>query len=342
MSPEERRKREALQKQIIAAVQSSKGLTDLPTDIRRQADTPWFQSVLNFSPARVLKDVRQPLLILHAGLDHEVEPADADRLAQIAQKESDSPSVELLIVKGVNHLIVPAVTGEVEGYGALTDRNVSADVVSANNSLADADVRRNQMTPPRTAIVGTGRVAQAFGRLLADAGIAARCGRRSNNRPCAPRRGVHRARRQGRCSSATFQRLRPRSHRCRRRRHHGGGGGAGGKRDARRRCTPPPAHSPQSLSALAARGVACGVVHPLQTIADPDRGISALRGASFGISGDAAAVEWAGQLVTAAGGNATPDPRERICVLPRRCRDGQQCGYRSRRCRRGFVCRGGY
>ena len=28
------------------------------------------------------------------------------------------------------------------------------------------------MTPARTAIVGTGRVAQAFGRLLADAGSA--------------------------------------------------------------------------------------------------------------------------------------------------------------------------
>ena len=130
LSPEERRKREALQKQIIASVQSSKGLTDLPPDIRRQADTPWFQSVLNFSPARVLKDVRQPILILHGGIDHEVLPAEADRLAQIAQKESDSPSVELLIVKGVNHLIVPAVTGEVKEYGALTDRNVSADVVS--------------------------------------------------------------------------------------------------------------------------------------------------------------------------------------------------------------------
>lgn len=130
LSPEERRKREALQKQIIAAVQSNKGLTDLPPDIRRQADTVWFQSVLNFSPARVLKDVRQPLLILHGGVDHEVPPADADRLAQIAQKESDSPSVELLIVKGVNHLIVPAVTGEVKEYGALTDRTVSADVVS--------------------------------------------------------------------------------------------------------------------------------------------------------------------------------------------------------------------
>ena len=130
LPPQERAKREALQKQIIAAVQSERGLTDLPREIRDQADTPWFQSVLNFSPARVLKDVRQPLLIAHAGLDHEVPVADAERLAQLAQKESDSPSVELVIIKGVNHLLVPAVTGEIREYGALPDRNLSADVSS--------------------------------------------------------------------------------------------------------------------------------------------------------------------------------------------------------------------
>ena len=112
-------------------MQSEKGLTDLPPDVRRAADTPWFQSVLNFTPAKVLKDVRQPILIVHAALDHEVPVADADRLAAIAQKESDSKSVELLIIKGVNHLLVPAVTGEVAEYGELTNRNVSTDVVSA-------------------------------------------------------------------------------------------------------------------------------------------------------------------------------------------------------------------
>jgi pimeloyl-ACP methyl ester carboxylesterase len=131
LTPAERSKREALQKQIIAAVQSSKGLADLPPDIRKQADTPWFQSILNFVPAKVLKDVRQPLLIAHGGLDHEVLPADADRLADIARKESDSKSVELVIVKGVNHLMTPAITGEVKEYGSLPDRNVSADVSSA-------------------------------------------------------------------------------------------------------------------------------------------------------------------------------------------------------------------
>jgi pimeloyl-ACP methyl ester carboxylesterase len=131
LTPAERSKREALQKQIIAAVQSSRGLTDLPPDVRKQADTPWFQSILNFVPAKVLKDVRQPLLIAHGGLDHEVPPADADRLADIARKESDSKSVELVIVKGVNHLMTPAITGEVREYGALTDRNISADVSAA-------------------------------------------------------------------------------------------------------------------------------------------------------------------------------------------------------------------
>ena len=39
--------------------------------------------------------------------------------------------MELLIIKGVNHLLVPAVTGEVAEYGELTNRNVSTDVVSA-------------------------------------------------------------------------------------------------------------------------------------------------------------------------------------------------------------------
>ncbi len=126
--PEERARREALQKQIIAAVQSEKGLADLPRDVRAQADTPWFQSVLNFDPAKVLKEIRQPLLITHAALDHEVPVKDADHLAEIANKESDSKSIELVVIKGVNHLLVPAVTGEIREYGALPDRNLSADV----------------------------------------------------------------------------------------------------------------------------------------------------------------------------------------------------------------------
>ena len=64
------------------------------------------------------------------------------------------------------------------------------------------------------------------------------------------------------------------------------------------------AHGPMLLDALAVRGVSCGVLHPLQTIADAERGVAALRGASFGIGGADAAVEWAEEVVAAAGGVA--------------------------------------
>ena len=128
LSPEERARRVAMQKQINAAVQSGKGLADLPPDVRKQADTPWFQSLLTFNPAKVLSDIRQPLLIIHGAIDRQIPVEHADRLATIANKESDSQSVEVIIVKGVNHLLVPAVSGEVREYGALPDRNVSKDV----------------------------------------------------------------------------------------------------------------------------------------------------------------------------------------------------------------------
>jgi predicted short-subunit dehydrogenase-like oxidoreductase (DUF2520 family) len=159
------------------------------------------------------------------------------------------------------------------------------------------------MTAPRTAIVGTGRVAQALGRLLAEGGLTpvAVAGR--------TREHAHRAAAfiapgiapavisdvpaladhvliavADDAIAAVAEEL-----------------AANGMRGGIALHTSG-AHSPQSLNALAVHGVACGVLHPLQTAADPDRGVTALRGASFGIGGDPAAVEWAGQLVAAAGG----------------------------------------
>ena len=134
LAPEERARRVALQKQIQTAVLTGKGWEGIPPEMRKQADTPWFQSVLAFNPAKVIEDVRQPLLFVHGELDRQVPVAHADRLAALARTESDSKSVEVVIVKGVNHLLVPAFTGEVSEYGTLTDRNVSRDVSSAINA----------------------------------------------------------------------------------------------------------------------------------------------------------------------------------------------------------------
>jgi dipeptidyl aminopeptidase/acylaminoacyl peptidase len=125
---EERDKRIALQQQIHSAVLTGKGWETVPPQLRKEADTPWFQSLLAFDPAKVLEDVRQPMLFVHGALDRQVPVEHVERLSDLARKESKSKSVEVVVIRGVNHLLVPAVTGETDEYGTLTDRNVSKDV----------------------------------------------------------------------------------------------------------------------------------------------------------------------------------------------------------------------
>ena len=59
------------QKRIQDAVITGKGSWEtiaVPDNVRRQADTPYFQSVLTFDPDKVMKDVAQPVLILAGSL----------------------------------------------------------------------------------------------------------------------------------------------------------------------------------------------------------------------------------------------------------------------------------
>jgi len=131
LAPEERDKRIALQQQIHSAALTGKGWETVPPQLRKEADTPWFQSLLAFDPAKVLEDVRQPILFVHGGLDRQVPVEHVEKLSDLARKESKSKSVEVVVVRGVNHLLVPATTGEVSEYGTLPDRNVSKDVTMA-------------------------------------------------------------------------------------------------------------------------------------------------------------------------------------------------------------------
>ena len=125
----ERAAKVELQQKINAAVVSGSGWDGIPPDMRKQADTPWFQSLLTFQPARVIRDVRQPLLLVHGTLDQQVPVSHVERLSDLARKEGRSRSVEVVTVRGVNHLLVPATTGHASEYGSLSDRTVSKDVI---------------------------------------------------------------------------------------------------------------------------------------------------------------------------------------------------------------------
>jgi predicted short-subunit dehydrogenase-like oxidoreductase (DUF2520 family) len=64
------------------------------------------------------------------------------------------------------------------------------------------------------------------------------------------------------------------------------------------------ARGPEALRALADAGVACGVLHPLQTVATPERGVTVLQGATYGIGGDAPALAWADAIVGSVNGRS--------------------------------------
>lgn len=127
---EDRDPKTALQKQLNAAVITGKGWDRIAPELRKQADTPWFQSFLAFDPAKVAGNVDAHWLLVHGDLDKEVPVAHAQRLTDAARK-GDAESVDLVVVKGVNHLLQPAVTGDVSEYQQLASTGVSPDVSSA-------------------------------------------------------------------------------------------------------------------------------------------------------------------------------------------------------------------
>ena len=131
LSEDERNAKIDLQKQILDAAITEKGWEALPAEVRAAADTPLFRSVLTFDPAQAMTRFRQPVLILQGDLDTQVRPHHADRLAELSRARKKSGATELKHISGLNHLFVPAKTGEIAEYPSLTGKTVSPDVASA-------------------------------------------------------------------------------------------------------------------------------------------------------------------------------------------------------------------
>jgi pimeloyl-ACP methyl ester carboxylesterase len=121
----------ALQTRINTAVLKGTGWDDIPSELRSAADTPWFSSFLAFDPARIMRDVRQPILIVHGELDTQVRAHHADRLADLARARKRKVTVDVVRLPGVNHLLVPAKTGEADEYATLPEKKVASTATAA-------------------------------------------------------------------------------------------------------------------------------------------------------------------------------------------------------------------
>jgi hypothetical protein len=129
-SDQERKEKVDVQQRIQMAVLTGVGWEGLPPEYRKTADTPWFKSLLEFDPARAMKDVPQPILIIQGDLDKQVFPHHADKLAELARARKRKVAVEVLHLPGVNHLLVRATTGEVSEYATLKVKQVVPDVAA--------------------------------------------------------------------------------------------------------------------------------------------------------------------------------------------------------------------
>lgn len=131
VSEDERKAKADLQTRINLAATGAGPWDDVPKELRAQAETAWFASYLAFDPAAVMKDVRQPILIVQGERDTQVVPTHAEALAAMARARKRQAAVEVVLVPGVNHLLVPAATGEVSEYASLGDKAVSPGATSA-------------------------------------------------------------------------------------------------------------------------------------------------------------------------------------------------------------------
>ncbi|MDR1988750.1 MAG: alpha/beta hydrolase [Acidobacteriaceae bacterium] len=130
---EERAKTVALQKQIQQAVLTGKGweTMNLPKATRQQAETPYFESFLKFDPAKLMKDVDQPLFVLQGDLDRQIPATSASTWETLAKGRKKARPVTAVHVPGINHLLVPATTGEADEYATLPSHDISAAVSTA-------------------------------------------------------------------------------------------------------------------------------------------------------------------------------------------------------------------
>jgi pimeloyl-ACP methyl ester carboxylesterase len=126
---EQRKTQVDMQQRIQTAVITGVGWEGVSPELRKRADTTIFKSLLAFDPARVIPRVRQPILIVQGALDKQVPPHHAEKLAALARARKRQSDVEVVHLPGVNHLLVPATSGEVSEYAMLSDKKVVPDVV---------------------------------------------------------------------------------------------------------------------------------------------------------------------------------------------------------------------
>jgi len=127
----ERASKVEMQRKILDAAMSGKGLDELPPDIRIRVDSAWYRSLLLFDPSEAMPRIKQPVLVIHGELDRQTPPHHAKLLIELGNARKKGPAATLVLLPGLNHLLVPAATGDIGEYASLQTKRMSPDVARA-------------------------------------------------------------------------------------------------------------------------------------------------------------------------------------------------------------------
>jgi dipeptidyl aminopeptidase/acylaminoacyl peptidase len=94
---------------------------------------PWIKFFWAYDPAPTARKVKAPTLILQGATDHQVVPAEGERLAAL-MKEGGNTRVTLRLLPNVNHLFLDDPDGDFINYDKLKSNQVSPATLGA---LAD-------------------------------------------------------------------------------------------------------------------------------------------------------------------------------------------------------------
>ena len=104
---------------------------------------PWIKFFWAYDPAPTARKVQTPTLILQGSTDHQVPPAEGDRLVAL-MKEGGNRDVTLRMLPDVNHLFLDDANGDFLNYDKLKSNQVGPAVLGP---LADWVVQKLSPKP---------------------------------------------------------------------------------------------------------------------------------------------------------------------------------------------------
>jgi len=126
MTPQERDKLIAARREMLKAIAEGGDSAKAPEMLKNG----WMKFFIGYDPLPTIRKVRQPILVLQGGLDHQVTPEQAPMLEKAA-RDAGNKDVTLRVFPNLNHLFLPAKTGQPNEYSSLSTNQLGDEVLGS-------------------------------------------------------------------------------------------------------------------------------------------------------------------------------------------------------------------